>query len=342
MQREPVEDLRIDFEDGYGVRPDAEEDAHAEKAAREVARGLAAGGLPGGLGVRVKALARESRARSLRTLDLFFSTLHGEGARPPEGFVVTLPKVTRPAEVRALGEALSAIEGAAGWPAGSLRVELIIETPAAVIAPDGRVAPRGLVEAAEGRCASVHFGTYDYTAACGVTAAHQSPDHGACDLARRLLQAGLAATGVRVSDGATTTLPTPPHRPAPGALLTAEQRLENGAAVHRAWRLHRGHVTRALIDGFYQGWDLHPAQLPARYTAVFAFFQAGAAQAGRRLRHFIDREAQATRLGVLFDDAATAQGLYNYFRLALSCGGLTGAEVEALTGLPASSLAGGR
>jgi len=33
LKREPVEDFRIDFEYGYGNRPDAEEDGHAESAA---------------------------------------------------------------------------------------------------------------------------------------------------------------------------------------------------------------------------------------------------------------------------------------------------------------------
>src|SRR3954470_4049513 len=39
LEREPVEDFRIDFEDGYGNRPDSEEDGHAESAAIEVAKG---------------------------------------------------------------------------------------------------------------------------------------------------------------------------------------------------------------------------------------------------------------------------------------------------------------
>src|SRR5258705_13105231 len=37
LRREPVEDFRIDFEDGYGNRPDDEEDRHAASAALEVA-----------------------------------------------------------------------------------------------------------------------------------------------------------------------------------------------------------------------------------------------------------------------------------------------------------------
>jgi len=54
LKREPVEDFRIDFEDGYGNRPDAEEDGHAESAALEVARGMQEGSLPPFIGIRIK------------------------------------------------------------------------------------------------------------------------------------------------------------------------------------------------------------------------------------------------------------------------------------------------
>src|ERR1700722_11517018 len=35
LQREPVEDYRIDFEDGYGVRSEAEESSEAVRTAQE-------------------------------------------------------------------------------------------------------------------------------------------------------------------------------------------------------------------------------------------------------------------------------------------------------------------
>src|SRR5438309_504917 len=54
LKREPVEDFRIDFEDGYGNRPDAEEDGHAESAAIEVAKGMADNSLPPFIGIRIK------------------------------------------------------------------------------------------------------------------------------------------------------------------------------------------------------------------------------------------------------------------------------------------------
>src|SRR5689334_24883465 len=85
LKREPVEDFRIDFEDGYGNRPDDEEDGHAASAAVEVGKGLAAGTLPPFIGIRIKPLSGELGARSLRTLDIFVTTLVGEtrGALPP-------------------------------------------------------------------------------------------------------------------------------------------------------------------------------------------------------------------------------------------------------------------
>jgi hypothetical protein len=67
LQREPVEDLRLDFEDGYGTRPDREEDGHAVSAAQEVAAGLQAATLPPFIGIRIKPLTQEMHARSLRT-----------------------------------------------------------------------------------------------------------------------------------------------------------------------------------------------------------------------------------------------------------------------------------
>src|SRR5258706_16211706 len=100
LAREAVEDFRIDFEDGYGNRPDAEEDGHAVSVAGEVAKGLAGGTLPPFMGIRVKPLNEELRERSVRTLDLFLTALTGgTGGKLPPNFVVTLPKVTIPEQV---------------------------------------------------------------------------------------------------------------------------------------------------------------------------------------------------------------------------------------------------
>jgi citrate lyase beta subunit len=332
LRREPVEDFRIDFEDGYGNRPDAEEDGHARAAAAEVARGAREGTLPPFVGIRIKPISPELGARSLRTLDLFVTALVREARRLPDGFAVTLPKVTMREPVTALARALAALEARLRLPRGSLRLELMIEQPQAIFDRRGGVALPALVAAAGGRCVAAHFGTYDYTASLNVTAAHQTMGHAACAFAKHVMQVSLAGTGLWLSDGATNIMPVAPHRAAPGAALSREQKAENRFAVHRAWRRHFEDVRASLRDAFYQGWDLHPAQLPTRYAAVYSFFLEGLEAASARLRNFIEKAAQATLVGDVFDDAATGQGLLNYFLRGVGCGAITEDEARA-TGL---------
>jgi citrate lyase beta subunit len=274
LRREPVEDFRIDFEDGYGNRPDAEEDGHAAAAAAEVARGHREGLLPPYVGIRIKPLGGELRGRAIRTLDRFVTTLASEAGQMPTNFVVTLPKITVAEQVSALVDRLEGLERNLNLPAGTLRLELMIETTESVLGLRGECAIPGLVEAARGRCRGAHFGTYDYTASCQITALHQHMTHPACDFAKHMMQVALASTGVWLSDGATNVLP-----------------VGDQAAVRAAWRLHGSHVRQSLVGGFYQGWDLHPAQLPSRYAAVYAFFLEGLDAASTRLRNFVDKAA---------------------------------------------------
>jgi citrate lyase beta subunit len=339
LATQPVEDLRVDFEDGYGHRPDAEEDAQAVEAATAMAASLKAGTLPPRCGIRVKSLSPETSARAIRTLDLFLTALARQtGGTLPAGFVVTLPKVTDPVEVAVLAELLTALEGRLGLPPGAVRIELMIEAPEALLTPDGRVALPSLVEAGAGRVRGCHFGTYDYTAACGVTAAFQTMDHPASAFALHLMQVALAGSGVWLSDGATTVMPVPPHRASPGTALTAAEEAANKAAVGRALRLAYDNARQSLIRGVPQGWDLHPGQLVARHAAVGAFFAEGLPAVTARLRNFLAAAAQATRVGDAFDDAATGQGLLNHFRRGLACGALDEADVRA-TGLAPDDLA---
>ena len=335
LRREPVEDFRIDFEDGYGHRPDAEEDGHAVSAAEEMARGVAAGTLPPFCGIRIKSLSAELAPRSLRTLDLFLTALRGSasGVWPP-GFVVTLPKITGPEEVATLADVVDTLERKLGLEPFTVPIELMIETPQSVFAADGSTAAPGLVAAGRGRVGSAHFGTYDYTASLNITAAHQHMAHPSCDFAKHVLQVSLAGTGVRISDGATNILPVPLHRAAEGGPpLAAVQVDENRRAVHAAWKLHADHVRHSLAGAYYQGWDLHPAQLPTRFATVFAFFLEGLDSAAARLSNFLGKAAQATLVGEVFDDAATGQGLLNYFLRAINCGAIEEAEAVAQTGL---------
>ena len=339
LEAEPVEDFRIDFEDGFGNRSDDEEDAAAEQAGREVARGLAEKTLPPFVGIRIKPLSVELASRAARTLDLFLSALlDASGGRLPENFFVTDPKVVVPEQVSALADLLDEIEARSGLAAGTIRLEIMVETPASILDAEGRCPLSALVTAGRGRCAAAHFGVYDYTASLGITAFHQDLDHPACDFARHVMQVALSGTSVWLSDGATNVMPAPPHKAVRGETLTSEQEAENRAAVHRGWALHYRHVRHSLRHGYYQGWDLHPAQLPTRYAAVYAFYLEALEAATERLSRFVDRAARATLTGDVFDDAATGQALLNFFLRGLACGAITEDEAAA-TGLTREDLA---
>ncbi len=316
LEREPVEDFRIDFEDGFGFRPDAEEDEVAIGAAKEVALGMKAGTLPPFLGFRVKSMSEELKARAVRTLDLFVTTLlEASGGALPPHFCVTLPKASLPEQCEAFVQIIDILEKKTGLKKGALRLELMIETTQALFLEDGRAALPLLAKAAGPRLVAAHFGAYDYTAALNVTAAAQRLDHAACDFARHMMKVAFSGLPVWLSDGATNILP-----------------VGSREVVHRAWGTSFAHITHSLQNGFYQGWDLHPAQLPVRFAALHAFFLGGLASATERLRTFIDKAAQASLLGDVFDDAASGQGLLNYFLKALNCGAITHADVTA-TGL---------
>lgn len=311
LEQEPVEDFRIDFEDGYGHRPDEEEDAHAASTAREVAIGMDAGSLSPFIGIRIKSLSGELHQRALDTLDIFVTTLVETASAPPDGFCVTIPKLQDLAQVEVVHEALGELESDLGI--DRIPIELMVETPQMIVDVGGDAGVRKWVDAAAGRVRGAHFGTYDYTASLSITAAYQSMDHPACDFARHAQQVSLAGTGVWISDGATNVMPVG----------------DDADVVHGAMRLHYDHIRHSLSHAYYQGWDLHPAQLVTRYAAVYAFFLEGLDPAGERLSNFVESAAKATLVGDVFDDAATGQGLLNYFLRAINCGAIT--EQEALT-----------
>jgi citrate lyase beta subunit len=339
LWREPVEDFRIDFEDGYGVRPDGEEDAQAEAVGGELARGMSEKKLPAFIGFRVKPLNEELRARSVRTLDIVITTLvRATGSQLPQGFVITLPKVTVAEQVAHFARVLERLERRLHLDIGALRFEVMVETPQVIVDSSGASPLPRIITAGGGRVSAAHFGTYDYTAGLGITAAYQTMQHPLCDFAKQVMQVVLAGTGVWLSDGSTTVLPVAPHRAAKGGTLTAEQIAENRAVVHHAWRLHYDDIQHSLRGGFYQGWDLHPAQIPTRYAALFTFFLSGVDAAAARLRNFLDKAAQATLIGDVFDDAATGQGLLNFFLRGINSGALTEEEVVARTGVPLEEL----
>jgi citrate lyase beta subunit len=333
LAREPIEDFRIDFEDGYGNRPDTEEDGHAVAVAAELAKGMRDHTLPPFIGMRIKPLNEELRARSVRTLDLVYTALAESGGMP-DRWIVTIPKITIIEQVEFTVAVLAQLERKLGLAAGALKFEAMVETPQIVLDSSGRSLLPRLLDASDGRLRGAHFGTYDYTAGINITAAQQRMQHPACEFAKHFMQAAFAGTEVWLSDGSTTVMPVPVHRETKGGpALTKRQQAENAASVHAAWKLHFDDVRHSLAGGFYQGWDLHPAQLVTRYAALYSFFLDGIDAAGVRLKNFVSKAAQATLVGDVFDDAATGQGLLNFFLRGINSGAITEEEALRMTGL---------
>lgn len=320
---EAIEDLRIDFEDGFGDRGDAAEDAAVAAAARELARAEAQGTATPFSGIRIKCLEAATRRRGVRTLALFVAELVAARAAQgqtglPDGFVVTLAKVTAPQQVEAMAVACERVEQANDLEPGSLRFEVQVETPQALLAADGTATVARLVHAAPGRVTALHYGTYDYSASLGIAAAYQSMEHPAADHAKSVMQLAVAGTGVRLSDGSTNVLP-----------------VGDPQAVDAAWCLHGRLVRRSLERGYYQGWDLHPAQLPSRFAATYAFYREGAASALGRLAAYVGFVPDA---GGVLDEPATGKAMAWFLGRGVDCGALTEAEVRAATGLDRAGL----
>lgn len=330
LRTEPVEDFRIDFEDGYGFRSEAEEDGHAISAAAELAAALKKRRITEFTGVRIKSLAPETYGRSIRTLEMFLASMLDQtaGLLPPQ-FVVTLPKVTDTKQVKDLARRLSKIEKERKLKKDAIGIELMIETPDSIYDKRGRVAIPGFIKAARGRCKSVHFGAYDYTAALGISASFQDIRHPACSFARSVIQAACSNLGVRVVDSVTTLMPVPVHRE---ETLSEAQKEENRRSVHAGWLKHFQNVSASMADGFYQSWDLHPNQLVARYAAVYAFFLTEMDAQAARLKTFLGKATKASLTGSTFDDAASVRGILIFFRRGIDCGAISEAEAEKAIG----------
>ncbi|WP_442944042.1 DUF6986 family protein [Nocardia sp. NBC_00508] len=345
LEADPVQDLRIDFEDGYGLRADAEEDRAASAAGAvlaawarrsggapvgesEVAAGAGVGEpgeFPSGRqqhfdhaqqrvvdaraqrprplssGIRMKGLASSERRRALRTLDM---VLEGAGG-VPEGFVFTVPKIRAAQQISALVQLCVGLERGYGIAEGSLRFELQIESPQAILAADGTAPVATMLTLSEGRCSALHFGTYDYTAACGVAAPDQALDHPVADYAKAVMQVAAAQTGAWVCDGSTQIVPDAD----PAAALRNHHRL----------------VARALRRGYYQGWDMHPGHLVTRWLATYDFFRRAIDVAVPRLRDYLAR-----RGGGVMDEPATAEALAATVLRGIRCGARPDAGVPEL------------
>ncbi|WP_028811939.1 DUF6986 family protein [Streptomyces flavidovirens] len=315
LEREPIEDLRVDFEDGYSGK---DEDADAARAARLISQAYGDGTAAPYMGIRMKCMEAAVRDRGIRTTDIFLTGLMEHGGLP-DGLVLTLPKVTYAEQVTAFVRLLEAFEKARGLDAGRIGFEIQIETSQSILAADGTAAVARMIDAAEGRATGLHYGTFDYSACLGVSAAYQASDHPAADHAKAVMQVAAAGTGVRVSDGSTNVLP-----------------VGTTHNVHEAWRLHYGLTRRALARAYYQGWDMHPGHLPTRYAAVFAFYREGFEQAAARLAAYAGQAAG----GDIADEPASAKALASYLLRGIDCGALDTAEVARLTGLTRVDLDG--
>jgi len=317
LASQPVEDLRIDFEDGYGTRADDTEDAHARAAARSLVSVLRENAAPSFMGLRCKSLEKDTRHRAVRTLQVFLGTLLENDRPPPQGFVITLPKVTSAAQVSAMAVLCERLEAAFAvtWPLGLLVFEIQVETPQVILGADGAATIARCVHAEPGRLTGLHFGTYDYTASLGIAAPYQSLEHPAADYARAVMQVAAAGTGVRLSDGSTSVLP-----------------VGSRDEVISAWRLHARLVRRSLERGFYQGWDLHPAQLVSRYAATYAFYREGLPAAAARLQDHAGPAASGQ------EEPATVRALADFLARGVDCGAVAEREISELTGLTADQL----
>ena len=298
LAAEPVEDLRVDFEDGYVGKSDADEDADVVRAAAALAESQQAGAAAPFGGIRIKCFEAPTRGRAIRTLTAYVATLREHGGSL-EGWVVTLPKVTSVDQVEAMVHVCEVLD---------LRFEVQVETPQSILGPDGTALVARMVHAGGERLTGLHYGTYDYSAFTGIAAGYQSLEHPVADHAKLVMQAAAAGTGVRLSDGSTNVLP-----------------VGDTDAVVSAWHNHHRLVRRSLEHGYYQGWDLHPAQLPTRYAATYAFYREGLGSALDRLQAYVGHVE-----GAIADEPATARALGRYVLRGVDCGAVDEAEVRGL------------
>ncbi|GAB3582205.1 DUF6986 family protein [Calidifontibacter terrae] len=313
LQDGPIQDLRIDFEDGYGRRPDETEDAHVAAATEAIRQLLTRPERPTWWGIRFKAFEAPTRERGLRTLASFVDSVRNNIG---DGLTLTLPKVTSVAQVDAMVHACDTIEQALGLPHGSLGFEIQVETAQAIMAGSGLAPLAPMIRAGRGRVTSLHYGTFDYSAGLGIAAPFQALDHPVADHAKNVMQVSAAQTGVRMSDGSTNVV----------AFGDRDQ-------AHATWRLHAGLVERSLVRGIYQGWDMHPGHLPTRFLANMLFFRRAMPTACARLSAYLNRTA-----GDVMDEPATARMLATALLRGAHCGAIDPAEIEASAGITVDHL----
>lgn len=333
---EPIEDLRIDFEDGFTQRDvptdhrDSDEDSRARSAAGILAEWLdtdSPAPAPAFAGIRLKSFDPTTRDRGIRTLAIVIteladrghsgpnqqSVLHRVLRDTPRALRLTLPKVQHHSQVEAFVRVLRHLETTLSLP--EIPFEVQIETPQAIVSADGSLEPPRIIAAGEGRVLSLHYGTYDYSASLGIDAAEQSMEHPVADFAKDVLQVATTAAAVELSDGSTNRIP----------VGTDDQ-------ITEGWRMHSQLVTRHLRRGIRQGWDLHPNQLVTRHLSTIAYFRQHWATTAHRLRAYVNADTSTW-----MDEPATAKAMAGYLLRARACGAVTDDEL-ATTGVDESAL----
>ncbi len=316
IEEEPVEDYRIDFEDGYGYRSDEEEDEHAISAATETAEIIKNGALPSIFGIRIKPIAPGTAQRAVRTLELYLTTLLNlTDNKLPPAFVVTLPKVSRAEQLSVLNDILHKLEMRNHLPKNSILTEVMIETPEAI----AEKYMAKIVQVGGNRLLGGHLGVYDLNSSFGVSASFQEMQHPSCDYARVLMKIILGRSGIRCVDGVTNVMPVAPNKATLSAPLAVHLHEENVATVIAGWQKAYSDIRHSLRMGFYQGWDLHPAQIISRLAAVYIFFLNEYPLAAKRMKQFLKNSAQPSVHKGIFDDAASGYGLLLFFRYGFEC-----------------------
>ncbi len=335
LEVRPVEDLRIDFEGRYGTRDDAQEDHHAGAAADAVLEATRRGTMPSRVGLRSKPLSRRSAGRAIRTLERFFDGLGHGGEGVPEQLVLTLPQVQHVEQVSMAAHLLDLLEARHRWSPGRIQLELVLESPRALFDMTGRCTLPGLVRAAAGRCVGVHLDREDLADALHLAPPLDPAPHPLHDIARGLSRLALGSTPVTLSDAVVGPLPEGPHPE--DVSLTAAQRADNLAAVHRAWRSGHAQILHALEAGVSGGWDHHGAQLPVRYAANYRFFLARFDTIAGPLHELLTAATSAAVPDRHGDDVRRGQRLLTFVRRAHRCGAIGRAELE-MAGLTEAEL----
>ncbi|MGJ7540838.1 DUF6986 family protein [Brevibacterium luteolum] len=313
LREKPIDDLRVDFEDGYGQRSDETEDDDVRRAATATAEmaAQAAHRCPS-FGIRPKSVDSPQPERGARTLLLWVETLLDCGY-PADTILFTAPKITSPTHVDIWRDLSAHIEDSFELNEGTVRFELQIETPQSVLAADGCNAMIELVKRSGGRCVALHYGTYDYSASLGIFPEFQSSDHPVGLFAKESMRLAAALYGIWVSDGSSNLIPTSADPDA------------NARAISR----HVDLILDALGRGIVQGWDLHPTQLPTRYLANFAFYRTYFGSSAQRLSEYFSRSSGS---GVL-DEPATARAMAGLITRGWEVGALSSEEIQQATSL---------